>query len=144
MIKALLIYYSKALTIIVYRHKWYPRRSIFWIITLLFWYSWNAFADDQLAWFENGQPTIDAIQAVQILQSAEQDGLDPDDYQASFLARIVNDTKNVAPSLNGSDTEHSALMTQAMEQFISDLHFGRVDPLAIYPSFKMPPKQLDY
>ncbi|AMP00135.1 L,D-transpeptidase catalytic domain protein [Collimonas arenae] len=106
-------------------------------------HGWNAFADERLPWFENGRPTIDAIQAVQILQSADQDGLDPDDYQASALARIVDDARRGTRQSSESESEHSALMTQAMEQFISDLHFGRLDPRDLYPSFKVPPKQLD-
>lgn len=125
------------------RRTWRTRLSIFFAIFLLSGYSWNAIADDLPTWFENGHPTVDAIQAVQILQSAGQDGLDPDDYHANALAHIVGDAKRGAHSSSESDIEHSALLTRAMEQLIFDLHFGRVDPRDIYRSLKTPPKQLD-
>ncbi|SDX26194.1 Murein L,D-transpeptidase YcbB/YkuD [Collimonas sp. OK242] len=127
----------------MHRRPWSAGHAIFSVIFLLSGYSWNAFADELPAWFENGQPSTDAIQAVQILQSSDQDGLDPDDYHANVLARIVGDAKRGARSSSEGDIEHSALMTQAMEQLIVDLHFGRLDPRAIYPSFKTQPKQLD-
>lgn len=101
------------------------------------------FAADTLLWFVDGRPTAEANQAVQILESADEDGLNPDDYQAHALVRMVRDADGSAPLSEALQSTLSSALTQAMESFISDLHFGRVDPRDIYVSFNVPPKQLD-
>lgn len=103
----------------------------------------TAFAEDVPSWFVDGRPTAEASQAVQILESAGEDGLNPGDYQAHALARAVGDAGRSVPLSDARQSVLAVALTQAMERFISDLHFGRVNPHDIYVSLNVPPKQLD-
>lgn len=102
-----------------------------------------AFADDAPLWFVDGYPTAEGRQAVQILESADEEGLNPDDYHAHDLARVVNVADRSVPLSDAQQSTLSVALTRAMENFISDLHFGRVDPRDISVSFNVPAKQLD-
>jgi L,D-transpeptidase YcbB len=101
-----------------------------------------AFADDAPRWFVEGRPGADAIQAVQLLQSADADGLDPDDYQASVLAQQIGEAGRTPLLSDDAQLALSAALTRSMEQFLSDLHVGRINPRDIYAAFDVPPKQL--
>jgi L,D-transpeptidase YcbB len=102
----------------------------------------TAFAGNAPQWFVDGRPTADAVEAVQILKRAGADGLNPDDYSADFLAQAVN--KAFQASISGADEPTlSGGLTEAVEHFISDLHYGRVDPRHVHASFAIPAKQLD-
>ena len=102
----------------------------------------TAYADDLPQWFVDGHPTADAVEAVQILKRAGVDGLNPDDYSADFLAQAVNKASQV-PISGVDESILSDGLTGAVEHFISDLHYGRVDPRHVHASFAIPSKQLD-
>lgn len=101
-----------------------------------------ALADALPAWFVDGRPSTDAVVAVQALAAAATDGLDPDDYAAQPLARAVGQASLVPLSPAGQEALALAL-TRALERFISDLHYGRVDPREVHASFAAPPRLLD-
>lgn len=100
----------------------------------------NALADDAPAWLLNGRPSADALEAIALLKAATADGLDPEDYQASELARMGGAG---AVLTDAAQSSFSLALTRNMERLISDLHFGRVLPRDIHMSFQVPPKQLD-
>lgn len=102
----------------------------------------TAFANNLPAWIVDGRPTADAVEAVQILKMAGADGLNPDDYSADSLAQAVNKASQ-APISAADESTLSGVLTQAVEHFISDLHYGRVDPRDVHASFATPSKQLD-
>lgn len=102
-----------------------------------------AFADDAPLWFIDGYPTAEASQVVQILEAADEEGLNPMDYHAHDLARVINAADRSVPFSDAQQSTLSIALTRAMENFISDLHFGRVNPRDISLSFNVPPKQLD-
>ncbi|MEO8407384.1 MAG: L,D-transpeptidase family protein, partial [Oxalobacteraceae bacterium] len=112
-------------------------------MTLLLGNACAAFAANTPLWFVDGRATAEASEAVQILESAGENGLNPDDYQARDLARLIADVGRGAPLSDAQQSTLSVALTRAMESFISDLHFGRVNPRDIYVSFNVPPKQLD-
>lgn len=104
---------------------------------------------------QHGRPPI-AVQALNILQHADKDGLDPRDYLlpewSNAIARVGTSTEasRTAPTRRTEsplpDTQRSALanaLEDAMRRYLHDLHFGRVNPAAVYPNFKGPPKTLD-
>ncbi len=99
-------------------------------------------ADELPAWFVDGRPSTDAMAAVQVLAAAADDGLDPNDYAAEPLARAVNQASREPLSPAGQDALALAL-TRALERFVSDLHYGRVDPREVRASFAAPPRLLD-
>lgn len=100
----------------------------------------EARAEDAPAWLLNGRPSLDAREAIALLKSAGADGLNPEDYQASDLARIADEG---AALTQAAQSSFSLALTRSMESLISDLHFGRVVPRDIRMSFEVPSKQLD-
>jgi L,D-transpeptidase YcbB len=96
---------------------------------------WPAWAIGALLWFEAGRPTMQAREAVEVLQSATGEGLEPGDYDAVPLAR------RVAQALQGPLPDEAArqqlddALTSAIERYVSDLETGRVDPRRIHEDF---------
>lgn len=97
-----------------------------------------------------------AVQAFNILQHAEKDGLDPRDYLLPAWAGAiagVNPSSGASGTVETSrmesplpDTQMSAMahaLEDAMHRYLHDLHFGRINAAAVYANFKAPPKTLD-
>ncbi|MDC8759759.1 L,D-transpeptidase family protein [Janthinobacterium fluminis] len=104
----------------------------------------NAGANEAANWFADGRPNAAARQAVQLLQAAGGDGLDPGDYRADALALALgNAASGAAPLPEAAQAGLSADLSRAMEHLVSDLHFGRVNPRDIHAAFDIPKKQLD-
>jgi len=101
-----------------------------------------ACASNTPAWFADGRPTADALEAVHILTTADTDGLNPKDYSADSLAQTVN-MASQAPISAAEQATLSGELTLAVEHFISDIHYGRVAPRDVDASFAIPAKQLD-
>ena len=95
--------------------------------------------DDSSLWVRQGKPLPVAQQAVQILQHAGDEGLNPKDYDAAGLAKAVGEAQSsgVAPQ------QLSNALDQAMRRYLHDLHYGRVDPASVYANFNVPPKTLN-
>jgi murein L,D-transpeptidase YcbB/YkuD len=77
-------------------------------------------------WLRNGKPTPQALAVIQALESSQQKGLNPDDYDASRW-------KDRLQALDGSPTPDTlarfdAALTVGVMRYISDLHIGRVNP----------------
>lgn len=94
-----------------------------------------ALAADGLLWFDQGRPTEQARQAVGILAHAEDEGLDPANYGAGRLGLAVaaadRDPVWTGEALAGLDRD----LTAAMRRYLSDLHFGQVDPRLISENY---------
>ncbi|MBC7857792.1 MAG: L,D-transpeptidase family protein [Burkholderiaceae bacterium] len=99
-----------------------------------------ALADEGPRWLQDGRPNADATQAIALLQAAGADGLDPANYQAGPLANTAAQAGPLSPA---EQSAFAASLTAAMQRFISDLHFGRVQPRDIHIAFKLPPQQFD-
>lgn len=84
-------------------------------------------ASEDLLWFEDGRPSREARQAVEILGRATADGLVPDDYGAETLSRAV-EWAAVAGAADLSAAWLDAQLSLAMQHYLADLHGGRVDP----------------
>ncbi|MFM9435321.1 L,D-transpeptidase YcbB [Janthinobacterium sp. CG_23.3] len=100
----------------------------------------NAHAEGGAAWFVDGRPSAEAGEALAILQSAPADGLNPDDYQVDMLARALG---AAAPLTGAEQASLARTLSAAMERYVSDLHFGRINPRDVHAAFALPPKQLD-
>ncbi len=81
-----------------------------------------------LLWIDGGKPTAAAMFLLQELRRAGDRGLDPQDYPATRLEALLAD----AVKTSQSDAKPSALfdagLTLAGLRFLSDLHYGRIDP----------------
>ncbi len=94
------------------------------------------------AWFSGGHPTADALEAVRALQMAGSDGLNPDDYAAHALAQALDQAAQ-SPLAPDRQAELASKLTQAIEQYVSDLHVGRVAPRDVHAAFTPSLKLLD-
>ncbi|WP_137891772.1 L,D-transpeptidase family protein [Ramlibacter sp. 2FC] len=96
--------------------------------------SWAA-AGEELLWFAAGRPSAQARQAIELLQAARSDGLDPADYQAEPLSLALAQVEQApaGPALRPLDQA----LTQAMQRYLADLHQGRVDPRRIHADFSV-------
>ena len=96
-------------------------------------------------WFKQGRPAPIAQAAVQVLERAADEGLNPADYDADGLAKRV--AQAAAPSSLplsvNAQTALSDALAAAMRRYLHDLHYGRVDPASVYANFKLPPKTLN-
>src|SRR5690606_21298150 len=72
-------------------------------------------------------PTEQALQAVDILQRADEHALDPAAYGAQDLLQRLTTARD-HPLSDEAATALDKALTAAMESFLSDLHLGRVDP----------------
>ena len=87
--------------------------------------------DFSLLWSDGTKPTAAAIILLQELRGAAARGLDPEDYPGNRLAYLLVDLID-APH---SPLEQWALFDTGLSlaglRFLSDLHYGRVDPAAV-------------
>ena len=94
-----------------------------------------ALAADGLLWFDRERPNEQARQAVGILAHAEAEGLNPANYGAGTLGR------SVAAADQGGALDAAAragldkALTAAMRKYLSDLHYGQVDPRLISENY---------
>ncbi len=86
-----------------------------------------AWAAGPLPWFDDGQPTPQALQAVKLLLQSGTHGLDPRDYDAQAIARDVARAQEtgVEPGSAAAIARH---LTAAMARYLGDLHHGRLAP----------------
>ncbi len=83
---------------------------------------------DAPLWSQNGRPTSQAQSLLHELQQAGAYGLQPTDYGAEAIGRLSE-----APAGAGDDArwaQFDVRLSAAALHFLSDLHYGRVDPLA--------------
>jgi len=92
-------------------------------------------ASETPRWFYQGRPTAQADQAVAILAGAADEGLSPANYNATTLGLAVAAAGTGAPLDGTAATSLGDALTAAMHSYLSDLHFGRVDPRAIRENF---------
>jgi murein L,D-transpeptidase YcbB/YkuD len=95
-------------------------------------------AQQPLNWFSEGRPTQQAMQAVDVLLAAAQEGLSPADYQAYELAGAIGGAGQGAPLPEISLAHLDASLTATIQQYLRDLRTGRLDPRSARQYFKSP------
>ncbi len=84
-------------------------------------------AQTEALWLDDaGRPRPVAREAVRWLTEAEQQGLRPQDYDASRLASAVADAERAAPAPELA-AQLDAALTQQVLDYLADLRHGRVD-----------------
>jgi L,D-transpeptidase YcbB len=85
----------------------------------------------RLLWSDGQKPTAAAIMLLQELRQAAERGLNPEDYPGNRLAYLLIDLID-SPR---SDIEQWALFDASLSlagiRFLSDLHYGRIDPATV-------------
>ena len=86
-------------------------------------------------WLVDGRPAPAAQQAVNMLAAAAAEGLQPEDYQAAWLAQAVAGAAQ-GPAL-GADAalQLEDALTTAVQSYLSDLRSGRIDPRQIHQNY---------
>jgi murein L,D-transpeptidase YcbB/YkuD len=92
-----------------------------------------------LRWFDGGRPSAQAQQAVQLLQQAAEQGLEPRDYAAVELQQAVQASGVGPPPDAARVAQIERGLTLALQRYLGDLHRGRVDPQRIGHGFDAPP-----
>lgn len=96
-----------------------------------------------LPWIKSNQPTPQARAIIKLLENAESKGLRPDDYDAArWEGRLADFGKPATPPEPDLIRFDLALTVSTM-RYVSDLHFGRVNPNLFHFKFDIGPGKLD-
>ncbi len=85
----------------------------------------------RLLWIDGGKATAAAMSLLQELRRAGDRGLDPQDYPGARLAALLADTIETPHAKAKPWALFDAGLTLAGLRFLSDLHYGRIDPAAV-------------
>ena len=90
---------------------------------------------DGSIWFDGGRPNARAREAVELLAGAASHGLDPRDYAAEALGRMLAGAQQAV----SVDAEVIAAMDHQLSvtfaRYLADLHQGRIDPRQLHSGF---------
>jgi murein L,D-transpeptidase YcbB/YkuD len=92
-------------------------------------------------WSRDGHPTPQAEGVLRELQNADAYGLRSQDYGAAAIARLVNTAG--APDTDARWAQFDVRLSAAALAFMSDLHYGRVDPKAAGFNLQATHQELD-
>jgi L,D-transpeptidase YcbB len=93
------------------------------------------------AWIHDGEPTPQALELIQILQDADREGLQAEDYDASRWADRVALLKT--PHASVDEARFDAALTISIMRYVSDVHIGRINPQNLGFEFDVSHKKLD-
>jgi murein L,D-transpeptidase YcbB/YkuD len=85
----------------------------------------------RLLWSDGAKPTAAAISLLQELRLAGERGLDPEDYPGNRLSYLLVDLIGSPHPGIEQWALFDAGLSLAGVRFLSDLHFGRIDPAAV-------------
>lgn len=81
------------------------------------------------AWFDEYGPTPAVQQALDVIASAADDGLEPKDYDIDRLRNLLQELANTADSSSAKlRSDIASALSAATTRFLHDLHHGRIDP----------------
>jgi len=76
-----------------------------------------------LLWSHQGRPTPQVLAIIEVLQKADRNGLDPEDYDGSrWKERLARESQA------GNDARFDVALSVCLMRYISDLHIGKVNP----------------
>ena len=85
----------------------------------------------RLLWSDGEKPSPEALVLLQELRHASERGLDPEDYPGNRLAYLLVDLiDSVHPGVEQWALFDASLSLAALS-FLSDLHYGRIDPASV-------------
>lgn len=93
-------------------------------------------AQQALDWFNQGRPTQQAVEAVNVLLASAQEGLLPADYQAHELAGAIGAAGQGTPLPDTALVDLDASLTASVQHYLRDLRTGRLDPRSARQYFK--------
>ena len=94
-------------------------------------------------WTAAGRPTRDAREALDLLRSADERALHPEDYDAVLLERRFGELSAGGPASAKDIAWFDMALTVGLLRHLSDVHVGRVNPRNISVGINVQPKKLD-
>ncbi len=92
-------------------------------------------------WLRNGQPTPQALQMINLLQEADEEGLHPEDYDSGrWIARLVRLQSQHSPA---DEARFDLALTVCAIRYSSDVHVGRINPQYFKFALRSGPDELD-
>ena len=89
-------------------------------------------------------PTRSALDALEVLNDAAGEGLDPADYRAAELTALGRKLEAGSPPAAREAAAFDASMSLSMMRYLRHFHRGRVDPRDIGFLISLPPDEHDY
>ncbi len=89
----------------------------------------------RLAWSRGGKPTAQALQAMDILENAEQKGLDSRDYDGAKWPERLKALQSPGGASESALIKLDVALTVSAIRYGSDLHLGKVDPKVLHKDF---------
>ncbi|KFB67649.1 L,D-transpeptidase family protein [Candidatus Accumulibacter vicinus] len=100
-------------------------------------------ATEALSWFATERPRLAAQQAVDLLDKAAVDGLDAQDYNAEGLQKAIENAISGMAMAEDQVTRIDLALTSAMRRYLTDLHFGRIDPHQLGANYRQAVRAFD-
>lgn len=100
-------------------------------------------AENDLLWFKDGRPTREAHQAIEFLNQAHTEGLEPTDYDAEGMADAIDQAKEKGAGPDSGIRDKDRALTLAMQRYLSDLRTGRVTPGKVRAEYTPPATKFD-
>ena len=94
-------------------------------------------------WTANGVPITAARQAIDVLRSAQERGLHPEDYDAELLDQQFRKLSSGAPSSASEVGRFDVALSVGLMRHVSDVHIGRVNPKNLSVGINIEPKKKD-
>src|ERR1044071_7842311 len=92
-----------------------------------------------LAWISNSAPTPQARALIQVLQRAEEQGLEPEDYDASRWTDRLARFASANPVSSEELARFDLALTVSALRYVSHVHHGRVNPADFQSGLKRAP-----
>jgi murein L,D-transpeptidase YcbB/YkuD len=89
----------------------------------------------QLGWIREGKPTPQALELIGIPQEADQKGLESKDYDGLRWTEHLQELQSGDGDAESRRLKFDVALTVSGTRYISDLHFGRVDPATLHKDF---------
>jgi L,D-transpeptidase YcbB len=84
--------------------------------------------DGSLPWTLESRPSSQAIAIVRLLQDADNEGLNPEDYNGPRWESRISALQQSSPAPESELVRFDVALTVSAMRYISDLHLGRVNP----------------
>ena len=97
----------------------------------------------EVAWTRDGKPTDQATRLIQLFGDAAKKGLLPDDYDGAHWAQR---TQQLQGHTGDGDAiaQFDAAMTVTAVRYLSDLHFGRINPQSLNFDIDVPARRASF
>ena len=84
--------------------------------------------DGALPWIVASRPTAQALAIIQVLKSADREGLNPEDYDGPRWDNRIGVLQQPSPASESDLIQFDLALTVSAMRYVSDLHLGRISP----------------